>query len=360
MQDMTSSQKDRLLEEILQEWEKARMDGKEIPVESLCALHPALKDQIIEQVQCLKEMDWLSRPPSDKSPSCNPRPEAHKPRYRDLGLNGIGSVSQYKLIQPLGQGGFGEVWKAEGPGGMPVALKVVPLNLGLDSKEVRALELFKTIRHPHLLVFFGYWFYKGNLWIAMELADTNLYDLHQKSLEVGAAPIAQETVLRYFQEAAEAIDYLNVKKHHLESGNVSTVQHRDIKLQNLLIVGDSVKLGDFGLARPMENGTNLHSGSFTVSYAPPEYFEGKTCTTSDQYSLAVCYVRFRGGAFPYDGSVAQIMHGSCSGNPDLSHIPEAERPAILRALSPKPEDRWPTCVQFVNALKATTDRRRHE
>ncbi|MFN6050830.1 MAG: hypothetical protein ACK47R_08355, partial [Planctomycetia bacterium] len=89
----------------------------------------------------------------------------------------------------------------------------------------------------------------------------------------------------------------------------------------------------------------------TASYAPPEYFDGKSFPSSDQYALAVCYVRLRGGSFPFDGTVAQVMNGHCNGKPDLSKIPENEHQIINRALSKEPDHRWPNTCEFVKALK---------
>src|SRR5205823_1486994 len=57
----------------------------------------------------------------------------------------------YRLLDPLGKGGYGEVWKAEGPGGVHVALKFVRLLEPAGPIEQRALGVIKRIRHPHLL-----------------------------------------------------------------------------------------------------------------------------------------------------------------------------------------------------------------
>ena len=260
----------------------------------------------------------------------------------------------FPLLEMIGRGGAGDVWCALAPGGIPVAIKMIPLVHTLAFKERRSLETFSKIRHSHIITVMGYWEKNGTLWVEMELADCNLLELCERETAQGKKmPLSK--LLDYFEQAAEAIDFLNHQEHLTPDGEKKNLQHGDIKLTNLLMVGDCLKIADFGLGRTLVAGSeNLHSGSYTATYAPPEFFDGKAHAHSDQYSLAICYARLRVGEYPFHGSMLDIMHGHCFEEPDLGDLPEMEKQVLVRALAKKPEDRWPSACQFMAELRHAT------
>src|SRR3954463_7915679 len=64
---------------------------------------------------------------------------------------------EHKLERFLGRGGFGEVWKAIGPGGVELAVKIINLSGDQGFKEFRAVRLLRRLRHPNLVPLFGFW-----------------------------------------------------------------------------------------------------------------------------------------------------------------------------------------------------------
>ncbi len=261
-------------------------------------------------------------------------------------------VSGYRLIARRGRGGVAEVWEAESPGGHRVALKLVQFSTDLRAGELRALKITRGIRHPGLVIVHGAWQVENLLVISMELADRSLWDRYLEANVQGLRGIPRGELLGYLDPIADAIDYLNGSRHTIDGRQGVGIQHRDLKPQNLLLFGDRAKVGDFGMARVMEGYITGHSGPCTVPYAAPEYFGGRTARQSDQYALAVTYCHLRGGRIPFPGTTAQMAIGHMCNAPDLEGLPEPERPVLARALAKRPEDRWPDCRSFIDALKA--------
>src|SRR5262245_47597461 len=195
-------------------------------------------------------------------------------------------IPGYRLIEPLGSGGFGEVWKCEAPGGLFKAIKFVYGNLNsLDvegvraEQELHALQRIKEVRHPFVLSLDRIENLGGEVVIVMELADKSLHDAYVECQGAGLIGIPRDDLLRYLRDAAEALDHMN-EKHNL--------QHLDIKPRNLFLISDRVKVADFGLVKHLErSGASGILGGVTPLYAPPETFSGTITGHSDQSSVAI-------------------------------------------------------------------------
>jgi serine/threonine protein kinase len=290
-------------------------------------------------------------------------------------------VSGHKLVRCLGRGAYGEVWEAMAPGRIPVALKIIrDLDRagGRGKQEFKALEVIQRVTHNHLMELRAYWLLdrqgqpipdevRGTsvapisvtLIIATKLADKNLAQVLEEYQARGMPGIPMQELLRYTRQAAEAIDYLNAPRHKLGDRRVS-IQHRDVKPDNIMLADGIVRLTDFGLAKVVELdevSAEIHQDSvgFTFHYAAPEVMRGRVTKWSDQYSLAITYYFLRTGQLPFErvGSAYDMMMRQLEGKLDLSLLPEPERRVLNRAVSVVPEDRYPTCLAFIQAIEAT-------
>ncbi|MFM8803476.1 MAG: serine/threonine-protein kinase, partial [Planctomycetia bacterium] len=313
----------------------------------------------------------------------------------------------YRLTKRLGSGGFGEVWRAEAPGGMGVAIKILA-NLGRreGGREYRALQTSQNIRHAHIVPLFGVWLKASDgrvltetelheaekrilavapaaaeranasggadaapgpgglesleLIVAMGLGDQTLYDRLRESQRDDGRPLPPEQLLPWMQQAALALDHFNSSSRR-STENSKAVQHCDIKPQNMLLVGDVVQVCDFGLARAQGEVRATSNTMASLAYAAPEMVSPPydPSPTTDQYSLAISYIELRTGQLPYaELTPISILRAKVDGRMDLSALAPAEARVIARALEVDPAKRWQTCAEFVRALQSSVPRAR--
>jgi serine/threonine protein kinase len=304
----------------------------------------------------------------------------------------------YRLTKRLGSGGFGEVWRAEAPGGMGVAIKILA-NLGRreGGREYRALQTIKNIRHAHIVPLFGVWL-KANdgrvlsetelleaekrilsvgqsaaesrgagephgpahlesleLIVAMGLGDQTLYDRLREIQRDEDRALPTEKLLPWMQQAALALDHFNSSSRR-SAENSTAVQHCDIKPQNMLLVGDVVQVCDFGLARAQGEVRATSNTMASLAYAAPEMVSPPydPSPATDQYSLAISYIELRTGRLPYSElTPITILRAKVDGQMDLSALEPAEARIIGRALAVDPAKRWQSCTEFVRSLRAS-------
>jgi formylglycine-generating enzyme required for sulfatase activity len=240
-------------------------------------------------------------------------------------------------------------------------MKFLRLDEGGAEAEAGALEFMKFVNHPHLLTTFGIWHREAYLIIGMELAECTLADRLRAAVQNQLPGIPFAELLEYMREAAKGIDFLNEPRHAIAGRPNQSIIHRDIKPQNLLLVGGGVKVADFGLARVMERSVTASTGGLTPAYAAPELFQKHVGKQTDQYCLAVSYCQLRSNHLPFEGTPLQIMAGHLTQPPDLSILPEPERGVVARALAKQGSDRWASCRVFVEEVAnchATDERRK--
>lgn len=298
-------------------------------------------------------------------------------------------IPHHVLLKFLGRGSLGDVWLARGPGGVQKALKFMRLERS-GVKELMAIQRMKLIHHPHLVQVTDVWMVDRDgqvipddaleqlsadlsthgtslsasatltpdlptpetLVVAMTLADKSLADRLDECVAEGKPGIPREELLPYFHEAAKGLDFLN-QPHEVLGGNA--LQHCDVKPHNLLLVGGSVQICDFGLARLVGEQKTMNQVEGTLAFIAPEAARGKQPTpTTDQYSLAISYFQLLTGSFPFDAeaSMYEIIAAHTSGSLDFAKATPEEQRVLRKAAAVKPEKRYPNCQAFVDALQS--------
>jgi serine/threonine protein kinase len=322
----------------------AKLIHEEYRVRHRCGDRPTLESYQTRFPDQFRELRRLVETTSGvPTPSGSGRPTILIPE----GKSGEGILpGGYKALERIGSGAFGEVWRAEAPGGFPAAVKIVfgTLEQEEGKRELESLEVIRKLRHRCLVTTTAFFAEQDRLHIVMELADGSLRSRLEACRQAGLQGIPAEELLVYFRDAAEGLDYLHGKH----------VLHRDIKPENILLLEGHAKVADFGLARTVQSSRRVQSatGVGTPLYMAPEVFKAHVGTASDQYSLALSYAELRLGRRLLKGTnLMAIMFEVLEETPDLAPLPEAEQRVLLKALSKDPDQRYPKCIDWVRAME---------
>ncbi len=269
---------------------------------------------------------------------------------------------RYQIIELLGSGGMGTVYKARELGlGRLVALKFLQFTLIGDKEHrerfYREGQLLSALSHPNILVFyrFGTWnlgTLKGVPYISMEfLKGTPLSAL------IKANQLTPERSLAIGVQICQGLEY----------AHAASIIHRDLKPANIIITNDpevdTVKIVDFGLARllPTENDLSQHltqTGALlgSVFYMSPEQCMGKKADIrSDIYSLGCLFYEAITGSPPLVaenpvGIIHLHVHEVPPPVPSSDLLPVGINAALQRALAKNPEVRYQTASEFERDL----------
>jgi eukaryotic-like serine/threonine-protein kinase len=258
------------------------------------------------------------------------------------------TIPGYTLTTRLGAGGYGEVWLANAPGGLTKAVKIIygAFDDRRAELELRSLHRIKSVRHPFLLSLERIEVVDNRLAIVTELADSSLKDRYDECRRAGLPGVPRAELLSFLRDTADALDFL---------GERHSLQHLDVKPENLLIVGGHIKVADFGLVKEVGCTQASLVGGLTPLYSSPEVFQGTPGARSDQYSLAVVYQEMLTGIPPFRGlSAAELTMQHLQSDPNLAPLPMQDRFVIARALSKNPTQRYASCTEMVDALFAAT------
>ncbi len=264
--------------------------------------------------------------------------------------------NRYRIIEILGQGGMGAIYRAVDENlGVEVAVKE---NLFTTEEYARQFHREATIlagmRHPNLPRVSDHFVIDGQgQYLVMDYIEGE--DLRERLDRTGV--ISEEEALVIAIGLCDALSYMHDQN--------PPILHRDIKPGNVKITPDgSIFLVDFGLAKVGFSGHRTTTGAraMTPGYSPPEQYGGaRTDQRSDIYSLGATLYAALAGAVPED-SLARTM-GQEELTPLRRHNPAVSRRfarAIEKALEVHPDNRYQTAEEFKQALLEATDARRRQ
>ncbi len=254
-------------------------------------------------------------------------------------------AGQYRLVDRIGSGAMGTVFKAQSllNKSETAAVKVLKEELFTDESSKKRFKrealIIDKLEHPHVIRIIERGEYDGQLFIAMEFLEGKT--LADRIVETG--PMKVDTCLHILLQATEALAFIHGKN----------IIHRDLKPANIMLIShggdpDYVKLLDFGLAK-MEFQTHLtQSGNFvgTIEYiAPEQILHGDSSPANDIFSLGVCAYLMLCGRTPFPGStVIEIMRRIINDVPPpisgcREGVPEGLDRLIMEMLSKEPSRR---------------------
>ncbi|MEK7330434.1 MAG: serine/threonine-protein kinase, partial [Candidatus Eisenbacteria bacterium] len=251
-------------------------------------------------------------------------------------------MSHYRLVEQIGEGGMGVVWKAvDSTLGREVAIKVLPEAFARDPERMARFErearLLASLNHPHIASIYGLDSADGVRFLAMELVEGEDFAAR---LAGGAVPLAE--ALPVARQIAEA----------LEAAHEKGVIHRDLKPANIkLTPGGQVKVLDFGLAKALEGEASAASSALsqsptitgpmtganvilgTAAYMSPEQARGQIADKrADIWAFGVVLFEMLTGRRLFEGeTVSDTLASVLKSDPDWRALPR-ETPARVRTL----------------------------
>ena len=261
-------------------------------------------------------------------------------------------LGNYRLLERIGAGGMGEVWRAEDQKLLRrVAIKILPPQLAADAewKErfLREARMVAQLNHPSIATIYSIDQQGDTLFMAMELIEGE-----PLSAMIARGPMLPADAVRVAAHVADGLDEAHAKG----------IVHRDIKPENILVSTKVVKILDFGISKQI-GGTadpGLTQGGMVVgtpNYMSPEQALGRAVDArTDIFSLGVVLYEMLSGQKPFTGDAAtQVLLQIVMNEPrDIAQAAFGITPALAaivrRCMKKQPDDRFATCEDLRKAL----------
>jgi len=260
-------------------------------------------------------------------------------------------VGDYEIIEVLGAGGMGEVYKVRNViSDRQEAMKILLPDLAgqqeLAGRFLREIKVLAGLEHPNIAALRTAAHVGNQLIMIMELVDGTTL-AHR--LRAGAFP------------EREAVDYVDQVLAALSYAHAKGIVHRDIKPANMMLTKNGVvKLMDFGIARAAGENKLTQTGSTlgSIYYMSPEQVQGSAIDArSDLYSLGASLYEMVTAQHPFEGDTGfTVMKGHIDGqlvpprevNPDIT---PALNEVIVRSMAKDPIERYQNADEFAGALQ---------
>jgi serine/threonine protein kinase len=258
---------------------------------------------------------------------------------------------RYRLLELLGRGGMGEVWRAHDTATKrTVAIKVLPPQMAQDETFVqrfrREAETAARLNNPHIIPIHTYGEIDGRLYVDMRLIEGR--DLDKV---LGDGPLEPKRAVRIIEQVATA----------LHAAHKVGLVHRDVKPSNILLDEDDFAyLIDFGIARGADQTSLTSAGNVIGSwhYMAPERMEAHEADArADIYALTCVLYECLTGKPPFPGDTleSQVV-GHISTPPPRPSITGPEVPAafdavVTKGMAKDPDQRYPTTNELARAAR---------
>jgi formylglycine-generating enzyme required for sulfatase activity len=262
-------------------------------------------------------------------------------------------VGEYYLVEKLGSGGFGEVWKAEKRSALSISYfalkffrpnKDAKIDLGSVKKEVQVWQTLSGL--PNVISVIEANIFEDYVYIVSDFAEGGSLEDWLKA-NGGKA-----------NSVEEAVTLTKQILQGLEGMHRAGFVHRDLKPANILIKKGILYLADFGLSREMKTHSQTTSAAGTIGFMPPEAFAKKPTVSvhTDIWASGVILQKLLTGELPFpQDDIPSLITSILMEEPEPmpEEVPQPLKEIVRQALQKKREDRFQWAREMIEALQET-------